>query len=167
MPNWDIERLQNVHVRDSFDFGNAALDDWLKRYATQFERRNLARTFVATRPPATTVLGYFALSNHAIRCESFAAEQAKGLPRIDIQVVLLGRLAVSRTEQGQGLGSFLLIDALRRSLLLSEQIGVRAVEVVAIDDAARNFYIHFGFTPLEDDPNHLIMPIQAIRRLGP
>jgi GNAT superfamily N-acetyltransferase len=166
MPTWNIERLDRGHLRDTFDSGNATLDDWLKRYATQFERRNLCRTFVATRPPAKTVLGYYAISNHAVGYESLATEQSKGLPRVDVPVVLLGRLAVSQSEQGQGLGALLLIDALRRSLLLSEQLGIRAVEVDAIDDAARNFYIHFGFTPLQDDPNHLIIPIQAIRKLS-
>lgn len=49
--------------------------------------------------------------------------------------------------QGSGLGSLLLIDALRRVEVLSEQVGIRAVEVNAIDDAARNFYLKFGFVP--------------------
>jgi GNAT superfamily N-acetyltransferase len=72
----------------------------------------------------------------------------------------------SRSEQGQGLGALLLIDALRRSLLLSEEVGIRAVEVEAIDARARDFYLHFGFTALKDDPNHLIVPMQAIRKLN-
>jgi GNAT superfamily N-acetyltransferase len=88
------------------------------------------------------------------------------LPRTDVPVVLLGRLAVDRSTQGQGLGALLLIDALRRAQFLSDQIGIRAVEVEAIDDAARDFYQRFGFTPLADAPRHLYLSMQAIRGLN-
>jgi hypothetical protein len=40
------------------------------------------------------------------------------------------------------------------------------VEVDAIDDAARLFYLRFGFVPLLDAPNHLFLSMQVIRRLG-
>jgi GNAT superfamily N-acetyltransferase len=89
----------------------------------------------------------------------------KGLPRLDVPVVLLGRLAVDRTTQGQGLGSLLLIDALRRVQHLAEQVGIRAVEVDAIDDAARQFYLRFGFVSLLDASNHLFLSTQVIRKL--
>src|SRR5271168_4307035 len=101
------------------------------------------------------VVGYYAISTHGVRREDLPDDQAKGLPRIDVPVVLLGRLAVDRSAQGCGLGSLLLMDALRRIELLSDEVGIRAVEVDAIDDAARNFYLKFGFMPLIDDPNHL------------
>jgi GNAT superfamily N-acetyltransferase len=87
------------------------------------------------------------------------------LPKIAVPVVLLGRLAVDRTVQGQGLGAHLLIDALRRTECLAEAVGIRAVEVDAIDDAARRFYLKFGFGPLADDPNHLFLPLHVIRKL--
>ena len=92
-------------------------------------------------------------------------EQAKGLPTIDIPVVLLGRLAVDKTAQGQGLGQYLLIDALRRVAHISEQIGVRAVEVDALDDQARQFYLKFGFVPLLGHQRHLFLPLHVIRKL--
>ena len=109
MPTCEIVRLQSQHLREAFDCGNPALNDWLKLYAGQFERRNLARTFVAIRPPDHAICGYYAISNHAVAYESLAADQAKGLPRTDVPVVLLGQLAVSRDEQGRGLGSLLLV----------------------------------------------------------
>jgi hypothetical protein len=49
---------------------------------------------------------------------------------------------------------------------IAEQIGVRAVEVDAIDEMARNFYLKFGFKPLLDDPHHLYLPTQIIRTLN-
>jgi GNAT superfamily N-acetyltransferase len=111
-------------------------------------------------------LGYYAISTHGVGREDLPDDQAKGLPQIDVPVVLLGRLAVDRGAQGCGLGSLLMIDALRRIEGLAEQVGIRAVEVDAIDDAARNFYLKFGFVPLLDDPHHLFLPMSALRKLG-
>jgi GNAT superfamily N-acetyltransferase len=72
---------------------------------------------------------------------------------------------VDREFQGQGVGSLLLVDALRRALHIAEQVGFRAVEVDSIDDDARRFYLKFGFQSLNDDPRHLWMPMHEIRKL--
>jgi GNAT superfamily N-acetyltransferase len=165
MAEWAIERLGRGHDRSSFDCGHAALNEWLKLRAGQFDRRDLARTFVAVRPGEQVVLGYYALTNHHVIYDALPAAEAKGLPRIDVPVVLLGRLAVDLSVQGRGLGSLLLVDALRRILKVADAVGVRAVEVDAIDDDARRFYERFGFRPLLDDARHLFLPLQAIRRL--
>jgi GNAT superfamily N-acetyltransferase len=161
-----IARLGPEHDRASFDCGHAVLDDWLKQRASQFDRRDLARTYVAVRSGEKKVMGYYAISSHGVRLEDLPPDQAKGLPRIDVPVVLIGRLAVDRSAQGCGLGSLLVVDALRRIELLADQVGIRAVEVDAIDDAARTFYLKFGFVPLLDDPRHLFLPISLIREIG-
>ena len=162
---WVIEKLGKLHDRSIFTCGNPILDDWLRQRAGQFEKRDLARTYVAVRRGLSIVLGYYALSTHRVGYEALPDEQAKGLPRLDVPVVLLGRLAVDRTVQGQGLGALLLVDALRRAEYLAEQVGIRAVEVDAIDDAARRFYLKFGFVPLLDGPQHLFLSMQLIRKL--
>jgi GNAT superfamily N-acetyltransferase len=133
--------------------------------AGQFDRKDLARTFVAVLPGHGRVLGYYALASHRVRFESLPDDQAKGLPKIDVPVVLLGRLAVDRSTHGQGLGQFLLIDALRRALQVSKEVGIRAVEVDAIDEHARTFYLKYDFVALLDDPSHLYLPMQVIRKL--
>jgi len=166
MPQWEIRRLAPDHDRAPFDCGNPAMSDWLKLRAGQFDRKDLARVYVASRPTGIIVLGYYAISNHRVCYEALPAEQAKGLPRIDVPVVLLGRLAVDRTVQGRGLGSLLLVDALRRAQHVSEQIGVHAVEVHAANDAARGFYSKFGFVPVLDDRQHLFLPMQVVRKLN-
>jgi len=165
MSSWIICRLDSTHDRASFDCGEWMLDDWLKNRAGQFDRRDLSRTFVATRPGESRVLGYYAISSHRVLHEALPPEQSRGLPRLDVPVVLLGRLAVDRSVQKQGLGSLLLVDALRRAAAISEQLGIRAVEVEAIDVVAKEFYARFGFRPLADEPQHLLMPMHEIRKL--
>lgn len=165
MADWTIRRLDKDHDRSAFDCGQPLLNEWLEDRAGQFDRRDLSRTFVATRPDEELVVGYYAVSTHRVASEALPAAEAKGLPRLDVPVVLIGRLAVDHTVQGQGLGALLLVDALRRSLQISEHVGIRAVEVDALDDAARNFYLMFGFRSLLDDPRHLFLPMHEIRKL--
>jgi len=157
--------LDKSHQRASFDCGKTSLNEWLQRFAGQYQRRDLARTYVAVRESDPRVVGYYALANHRVCYDALPKDQAQCLPSIDIPVVLLARLAVDKTTQGQGLGQHLLIDALRRVVHISASIGVRAVEVDAIDDHARQFYLKFGFVPLLDDQQHLFLPMPVVRKL--
>jgi len=68
--------------------------------------------------------------------------------------------------QGKGLGTLLLIDALRRTRNLADEVGIRAVEVDAIDNVARLFSQRFDFGSRRDDRHHLGLSISALRRLG-
>ena len=64
--DWIIERLGSNHDRSIFNCGNSVLSDWPKVRASQFEKRDLARTYVATRRGETVVLGNYAISNHRV-----------------------------------------------------------------------------------------------------
>lgn len=163
---WRVERFdRGVHDRSQFDCGINSLNEWLERLVSQFEKRDLSRTYVLLHQESPVVKGYYSLSSHSIFYEALPEDQARGLPRIDVPAVLLGRLAVDASVKGQGLGELLLIDALRRADYLSNQVGIRAVEVHALDESARGFYLKYGFIPLQDDPQHLFLPITIVRKL--
>lgn len=160
------ERLGQQHDPSHFQNGkHPSLDDWLKRHALSSEGLS-ARTYVicAENSPER-VVGYYAIST--------AMEQRTALPNAklrrgapdEIPLLLIGRLALDQAWQGQGLGSALISDALRRCLAASEIAGVRAVIVHAIDDQAADFYMAHGFlrSPLGD--RVLIMPIEIVRAL--
>jgi GNAT superfamily N-acetyltransferase len=163
---WEITQLDGSHERNQFDCGRPELNQWLQQRARNWGKKGLARTYVAVSKGESSIRGYYAISSHQVQFEALPADQAKGLPRIDVPVVLLGKLAVDKTTQGQGLGALLLIDALRRVDGISEQIGIRAVEVDTIDDQARAFCLKYGFVALQDDQNHLFLPMTAIRKLN-
>ena len=163
---WVIEPFDRLrHDRSGFDCGIPILNEWLITKMSQFEKKDLARTYVLIESGSSLVKGYYSLSNHSVVYEALPADQAKGLPQIDMPVVLIGRLAVDRSVQGLKLGEFLLIDALRRAEYLAAKIGVRAVEVDAINQSAKSFYQRYGFVALSDDPHHLFLPMNLIRRL--
>lgn len=165
MAPFEIRRFTRSYDRSHFDCGAASLNDWLLKQVSQYERRDLSRTYIAVPAGETRVLGYYAVSMHRVCHDVLPAEQAKGLPPLDVPVVLLGRLAVDKTVQGQGLGATLLLDALARSAHISRQVGARAVEVDAFDESAKNFYLKYGFASLLDDERHLYLPMHVVRKL--
>ena len=133
----------------------------------QKEMMRLGQHFVALDTPGARVIhGYYALSAVAVAFDHVPRELRKRLPRYPVPVAHLGRLAVDRSAAGQRLGEFLLMDALARTLRAVDQIGIHAVEVVAINESARSFYRKYGFRPLKDDRHHLYLPITTVKKLG-
>jgi GNAT superfamily N-acetyltransferase len=166
MTPWRIERLSDAHDRSAFTCGKPPLDDFLKRFAGQYERRDIAAVYVLVVPPDNRVRGYYSLSSGALGLDALPEAERKKPPRHPVPVVHLGRLAVDQGVRGQGFGRRLLLDALRVCGELSEKAGVYAVDVQAIDDEARAFYQKYGFEALEDDPLHLYLSVKAIRKLN-
>ena len=166
-PTWIVEPLSGGHDREGFSCGNSALDHYLKERANQDLRRACAVPFVLI-PSAgeSAVLGYYALSSFGIDAGVVPPEIAKKLPRYPlIPATLLGHLAVDERHHGEGIGEFLLIDALHRSRAQSGQIAAVAVVVEAIDERAERFYRHFGFLPFPTSTGRLFILMKTVKQL--
>lgn len=163
--DWVIEELGLGHDRAGFACGHNSLDEFLKQFAGQNRRAGVSRTFVAVPSGEVIVRGYYSLSAGSVECSRLTDEQRKRLPKYPVPVAHLGRLAVDRSVRGQGLGAHLLVDALWRVVRVERDLGIHAISVMAIDEAACRFYRKFGFTELADDPFHLFMSIKTVRKL--
>lgn len=142
-----------------FRCGEPALDQYLRRYANQDIRRGVARVFVATpTDQASVVAGFYTLSAASVAAEQLPDSLRKKLPRYPVPAALLGRLAVSETAQGQGLGSILLVDACKRVAAASQTLAVAAIIVDAKSPAAAAFYQHFGFVELPGQSGRWMLP---------
>lgn len=127
----------------------ATLNRYLREQSSQDMRRATARVFVAVLvDQASRILGFFTLSAATIMTIDLPPEVARHLPKYPVPAALLGRLAVDRSAAGQGLGSLLLADAVRKARLAAETVAMMAMVVDPIDDAARQFYAAFGFRSL-------------------
>lgn len=157
-----IELLDKKHKRENFDCGEENLNQFLKKYARQNQEKGFGRTFVAVLPNKSEVLGYYTLSAGSI---SFEVVPEK-VPRYPIPTAHLGRLATDISMRGQGLGELLLIDALQRVVLVAEKVGIYAIELFALTENAKNFYLKYGFVQLHDDDKHLYLPIETLKRSG-
>jgi ribosomal protein S18 acetylase RimI-like enzyme len=161
-----IEPLAQERERSGFTSGSSALDRYFQTQVTQDLRRRVATCFVALSCDTDEIAGYYTLAAASIALDTLSPAIAKKLPRYPVvPAVLLGRLAVSHSYQGVGLGGLLLADALKRSALA--ELGVFAMVVDAKDEAARRFYQHYGFILLAGESRRLFLPITAaLRRLA-
>ncbi|MFZ5790515.1 MAG: GNAT family N-acetyltransferase [Pseudomonadota bacterium] len=163
---WHVAPLDGkAHDRTGFSCGAPELDRYIRDYASQDIERDVARVFVATAIEAFDVAGYYSLSATSFRKTSLPAAEAKRLPHYPVPAALLGRLAVDRRQQGQGLGEHLLMDAFDRLHLASLTLAVQAIVVDAYDAGAAAFYRRYGFRPFLDDDRRLFLPMATIRQL--
>lgn len=157
-----IRPLAGRHDRRAFESGSEPLDAWLREIAQQHQRRGLSKVFVATSDDAPTrILGFYALTACEVVSSDLPEEMAKRLPR-RIPGLRLGRLAVDRSVQGEGLGELLLMNAIDRSKSVLEHAGVFALFVDAKDDGAAGFYRKYGFRPLPAQPLTLVLPLASV-----
>ena len=158
------ETLSDRHERKEFSCDEEVLDNYMRQYAKQDQKRRVAAVFVL---PAEKKLikGYYTLSSTQIPSDILPEKLLKKLPSHPYQpATLLGRLAVAESYQGKGLGEVLLIDALYRSYNLSEQIGSIAVVVDALNKKAASFYENYGFIKLAGG-KRLFLPMKTIGKL--
>lgn len=137
------------HSTADFDCGDASLNRWLQQRALANQGSGATRTFVVC-DGAGMVKAYVALASGAVAVAASPGRFRRNMPD-PIPVVVLARLAVDRSVQGQGLARALVADAFERVTQASEQIGVRGILVHAASPAATAFYLHMGFeaSPLD------------------
>ena len=157
---------KGIHNRNAFDCSDAALNDYLKRQASQHLKRGVCTIYALTNEaePAR-ILGFYTLSNSQITRTDINERIARGLPRHPIPTITLGRMGVQLEGQGKGHGAILLADAVKRCCLVSQEVGVYAIVVDAKNAKARTFYEHYGFTRLPRNPLRLILPMGTADQL--
>lgn len=143
------ELLNATHHLDDFDCGEEALNSWLKRNVLKNQQNQASRTFVICQN--NSVVGFYALAAGAVSHQFVSGGLRRNMPD-PIPVVVLGRLAIDLTHQGQQLGAALLKDAVLRASAVSQQVGVKALLVHALNDKAKAFYLNYGFqvSPIDD-----------------
>lgn len=149
--------LTAAHKSVSFDCGYIQLNDWLQKKALANQKSNASRTFVCTDINAN-ILGYYALAAGAVSHIDSTSNIKRNMPD-PIPVIVLGRLAVDNSAKGHGLGVSMLQDAIKRSMSIAENAGVRAVLVHAIDQKAAQFYLKYDFIPSPINPLTLLLKI--------
>lgn len=148
---------------DDFDCGKPALNDWLVRHAMQAQSSGSARTCVVVE--GDRVVGYFSLAVGQADAMEVPDRIRKGMGSYPIPVVILARLAVSLQEQGKGIGIGMLQEAIRRTIAIADQAGVRALLTHPIDEEASRFYRRFGFESSPIREQQLLLLLKDARRL--
>ncbi|MBY8828319.1 GNAT family N-acetyltransferase [Hephaestia mangrovi] len=147
------------HDLTDFDCGQPVLNDWLKQRALKNESR-FSRTYVVCE--GARVVGYFCIAAGAVERQAAPGKVRRNAPD-SVPVSVIGRLAVSKSHAGRGLGADLLADALRRIAVASQSIGIGAVLVQAKDEAAKRFYLRCAeWLEYPADSRTLFLPIETV-----
>ncbi|MGK9236745.1 GNAT family N-acetyltransferase [Inquilinus limosus] len=154
------EPLAPHHDVEAFGSGVESLDDWLKRRALKNQATGASRTFVACN--GRRVLAYYALASSAITIDAALGRFRRNMPD-PIPVVVLGRLAVDQSQQGQGLGRALVRDAGLRVIQAADTIGIRGMIVHALSAEAKVFYERIGFELSPLDPMTLMVTLADLK----
>ena len=154
--------LSKAHDRAAFDCEVAPLNEYLRKYALQNQKKDATRTYVVTIGEKR-IAGYYTLVFASVSHEEATEEVAAGLGKYPIPVILLARLAVAAGEKGKGLGQALVRDALLRAVHAADIAGLRAFLVHAKDEAAKNFYQKLGFISVPHNDLHLFMKMSNVR----
>jgi len=160
-----IRSLDASHDRAGFDCGVTPLNDFLRKTARQHREKGLSNTFVLLDEGAPgDILGFFTLSFLEVDASLLPPERARRLPKTSrLPAAKLARLAVDKQRQGKGYGAILLADAVKRVVATAKESGgIVGLFVDAKDEHARQFYLGFGFIPLQDNPLTLFLPLKTL-----
>ncbi len=149
---------------EGFDCGKPTLNHWLLHHARQAQTGGSARTFVVV-DEENRVAGFFSLTVGQVDTVEAPERIRAGMGRFPLPVVILARLAVSRESQGCGIGVGMLQDAIRRTLVIAEQAGIRAILTHPIDENAARFYTRFGFIPSPLRQQQLLLLLKDARKI--
>ncbi len=153
------EPLNEDHLVDAFASGAATLDAWLKRKARANQASGASRTYVLCR--GRRVVGFYALAAGSVSHDLSLRKLRQNMPD-PVPVVVLGRLAIDASEQGNGLGRAILRDAVLRITAAAHEVGIVAILVHALNDRAKAFYLGSGFSETAIEPMTLFARIKDI-----
>ena len=151
------------HDASGFACGEPSLDEWLRRRALPNQVEGASRTYVVTSTDSTKVVAYYCLAAGSLEAKAAPGRVRRNMPD-PIPVSVLGRLAVDQAHGDAGLGTALLRDAVRRSVMAAQTIGIRAVLVHALNERAAAFYERRGFQASPKLPLTLVL---SLKGLGP
>jgi predicted N-acetyltransferase YhbS len=154
------EPLADHHDVEGFNSEEDSLDSWLRRRARANQVSGASRTYVAS--DGKRVIGYYALASGTVTIENAPGRFKRNMPN-PIPVVVLGRLAVDREWQGNGVGRGLFRDAAFRVAHAADAIGIRGIVVHALSEEAKNFYLALGFDASPLEPMTLMVTLSDIR----
>lgn len=166
MWTYSIELLSKQHNKKDFRCGTDELDHYFRQQAGQEARRHVAATFVLIENDTRNIAGFYTLSSTSVDVSQLPETQLSKLPKYPIlPATLLARLAVDKRYQGKKLGELLLIDAMKRSLKSSYEIGAIAIVVDAKNDNVVGFYKKYGFIQFNTFPAKLFFPMSTVKSI--
>ncbi len=150
------------HRRDEFACESPELTEFLRTRARKEMQARASACFVlVAEDDPGRIVGYYTLSQTAVVTQQLPEAVTKRLPRYpQLGATLIGRLARDLAWKGKAVGRLLLIDALRRCVRHSAEVGAVVVVTDPKDDKTRAFYESHGFLAL--DERRMFIPMSEL-----
>lgn len=160
------------HDRAAFSCGVPQIDNYLKLTAKKGSKADIVRIWVII-DENNNIVGFYGINMHAIQVDEMPASYAKKAMRHGVlPAAFIAMIGVDKKQQGNGIGSVLVADALSRIGRISDDIGTCAILLDVFNDGdkeavlrRKKYYEEFGFIPLPDQQLRLFMPIQTAKNL--
>ncbi|MBI1393337.1 MAG: GNAT family N-acetyltransferase [Alphaproteobacteria bacterium] len=157
-----------LHDRSAFSCGFGPIDNFLKSSLSDQIRNGMVAAWIATAGEDPAVLGFYTLGAMVVRADLGPKKwQSAGVP--DIPVIYIRAVAVREDMQGKGLGTALVVDAMRRCLGIADQMGAAAIVLDVLKDEHFErrwyFYEDLGFKPPGDaqNPERVFISLANVR----
>ena len=148
-----IRLLQKHDIQGGFSCGESALDTFFAKRAWDHHSKGVSRVYVLEDPAGPNeVLGFYTLSAKEVERERLQKPLPQSLPKYPLPVFYIGYFAVSKARQGQGLGRFLMGDALARCAEGAQIVGAVGVFLDSLSTGSTQFYKELGFEPIPPHP---------------
>jgi GNAT superfamily N-acetyltransferase len=169
----DLEYLRSLtiktfdaarHDRAAFTCGEERIDNFLKITASRYVAGDVGRIYVATEKDGGRLVGFYAVNPHAIDACELEASMIKRLPRLDrLPTFYLSMIGAHVDTRSKGVGSYLLADALKRCMRISDKVGGRFVVLDGISDRTAQLYGRYGFVPLPSIPGRMVVSMAKLK----
>ncbi len=161
----EVERFDPEKEYDfsQFDCGVCSLNDYLtKSMAKEYDRRvSIPHLCVVSgkENEPQRVVGYFTLASSSFDKKHVSNRERRKFHYSSVPCILLSKIAVCQSVQGQGLGKWLLGRAIRQAYLSSRDVGVYAMFLHA-REGREEFYIKAGMIRSKEQPEMFIYSLK-------
>ena len=161
--------MSREHDVRSFSSGEEEVDSFLRDRALRSQEHGKSGTLVAVEASAPKIIvGFVTLVQQIIRDSQVPKSIARALKIMGLRggapAFLIAQLGVDRSRQGQGVGRFLLQQALLRCVSVAAVVGGVAVFVDLLRPELKRFYVELGFRELEPEGLRMWQPLETVRR---
>ena len=162
-----------THDRTAFSCGVPQIDNYMKLTAKKGSKADVVRIWVVV-DVKNNIIGFYGINMHAVDVRDMPeAYQKKAGKHGMLPAAFIAMIGVDKSQQGNGIGSALVADALSRIARVADEIGTCVIILDVYDDGdvdtvarRKTYYEAFGFLPLPDQPLRLFMPVQTARELA-
>lgn len=163
---YEIFPLSRSTLREGFSCGRPRIDNFFAKSALEKNDKNQVKVHVAelleNGQRTNRAIGFYSVCVRTIGCKKFKKRIQKIFQHYGgVPVVYLSMIGVTESFAGKGVGSYLLADALNRSLKVSKDVGIHGIALDAATSHLVDFYEKFGFELLENEEDERTMFISC------